>query len=95
MKKVLLVALAVTVFAGLVIAQNAGFTVAANDSIGAVLTKQTGKSVTLKLASGEELSGTVRVAGSNVVHLEKLSGKEFYDAAVDVDEIAAVIVRAR
>lgn len=51
--------------------------------------------MTLKLDSGEELTGTLRTVGNHVAHLEKLAGKDFFDAVVDVEEVAAVIVRAR
>jgi hypothetical protein len=68
--------------------------VGADDSLQVVLSRHVGKQVTLKLDSGEELTGTVRVAG-RTVHLEQLSGREFFDAAVDVEEVAAVVVRVR
>jgi hypothetical protein len=32
---------------------------------------------------------------AGLVHLEKLSGREFYDALVHIDRIDAVIVRMR
>ncbi len=77
------------------VADDVKFSVGKDDTIRTVLSKQTGKRVTLKLDSGEELSGTVRSAGERVVHLEELSGKDFYDAVIDLEEIAAVIVRVR
>ena len=49
----------------------------------------------LELDSGEEPGGTVRTVGDHVVHVEKVTGKEFYDAVVDLDEVAAVILRVR
>ena len=76
------------------VAQNAGFAVGGNDTLRTVLGRQIGKPVTLELVSGDELTGVVRSAGA-VVHLEQLAGKEFYDAAVDVDKVAAVVVRVR
>lgn len=54
-----------------------------------------GKVVTLQLASGKELTGTVAKLGEHLVQLSRLSGREFYDAAVVYDHIEAVIVKVR
>jgi len=59
------------------------------------LERQMGKSVTLKLDSGQELSGIVKEVGNNMVYLAKLRGKEFYDALIRIDRITAVVFRAR
>jgi len=77
------------------VAQEAKMSIVNEDTIRTVLTKQVGKQVTLKLDSGEELGGIVRTVGDHVVHIEKISGKEFFDAIVDLDEVAAVILRVR
>ena len=77
------------------VAQEAKMSIVNEDTIRTVLTKQVGKQVTLKLDSGEELGGVVRTVGEHVVHVEKISGKEFFDAIVDLDEVAAVILRVR
>lgn len=65
------------------------------DTIKSILSRQTGKQVKLRLKGGEEIGGVVTKVGDNVVHVSELSGKEFYDAAVSLDAIGAVIVRAR
>ena len=77
------------------VAQEAKMSIVNEDTIRTVLSKQVSKQVTLKLDSGEELSGIVRTVGEHVVHVEKISGKEFFDAVVDLDEVAAVILRVR
>jgi len=69
--------------------------VIAGETIRTVLSQRLAKPVTLQLDSGEELTGLVRSVGDRVVQLEKLAGREFYDAYVDLEEVAAVIVRAR
>ncbi len=51
--------------------------------------------VTLKLSSGEELTGTLKAAGNALVHLNQLAGREYFDAAIPVERIEAVIVRIR
>jgi hypothetical protein len=86
---------AILLLGSMIFAQEPKLSVGKDDTIRSVLSKYAGKRVTVKLDCGEELSGVVRSVGDNVVHLEELGGKEFYDAVVDLDEIAAVIVRAR
>ena len=54
---------------------------------------QSGKRVKVKLASGQDLEGQVEKVGANAVVLTQLSGMEFYDATVRLDQVAAVIVR--
>lgn len=65
------------------------------DTIRTVLASHAGERVTLKLESGDEMTGKVGTVGDHVVHLSELSGKEFYDAVVDLDQVAAVILRVR
>jgi hypothetical protein len=60
-----------------------------------VLRARAGKPVTLLLRSGKEYGGTVGdVRGQSVV-LKAISGKEFYDALVRIDDISAVEIRNR
>jgi hypothetical protein len=59
------------------------------------LEQQTGKRVKLKLVSGQDLEGKVSRVGSQAVVITELSGMEFFDATVRVDQIASVIVRVR
>ena len=47
------------------------------------------------LTTGQELSGVVSSVGDKVVHLSELSGREFFDAAVSLEHIRAVVVRVR
>jgi hypothetical protein len=69
--------------------------VGSDATIEKILTAQQGKVVTLKIAGSEELTGKVKIATPEVVHLSELSGKEFFDAAVSTKSITAVIVRTR
>ena len=61
----------------------------------ALLTDSIGKRVVLRLESSEEMEGTVTTVGDNLVHLSKLSKRDFFDAFVSIDRISAVIIRAR
>ena len=65
------------------------------DTIEKVLTAQKGKKVTIRLGSGEDLSGTVKEVNGSLVQLSGLSGKEFYDAVIATQRIAAVIIRTQ
>ena len=51
--------------------------------------------MTLRLVSGDELTGTVRLVSPQLVQLGELASREFYDAAVATKSITAVIVRTR
>jgi hypothetical protein len=54
-----------------------------------------GKTATVYLASGQSMTGIVKDVKDNVLHLEKISQKEFYDALVRVDLISAIDARVR
>lgn len=64
-------------------------------TVEAALAAQQGKRVTLRLESGEELTGVLAEVGDKAVRLAELSGKEFFDAVVRVEDISAVIYRAK
>ena len=64
-----------------------------DDTPATVLTRQVGQKVEIKLKSGEALGGTVKAVGTKSVHLAAITGREFYDAVVLVEDISAVIVR--
>ena len=65
------------------------------DAIRHMLEQQTGKRVKLKLMSGQDLEGKVAKVGNQAVTLIELTGMEFFDATVRVDQVAAVIVKVR
>ena len=54
-----------------------------------------GKKVTLTLDSGKVLTGIVKEIGNHLIHLEKLDGKEFFDALIRTEEISAIETRFR
>lgn len=59
------------------------------------LEKVVGKTVTLRLISGEDVSGVVEAVGPTVVRVGQLTGKEYYAAVVVIDRISALIYRAK
>jgi hypothetical protein len=59
------------------------------------LKSRVGKTVTLHLASGTSISGSIGEVRDHEVILKSLSGREFSDALVRIDVIEAVETRAR
>ena len=66
-----------------------------DDTVKTLLERQVGKSVELRMKSGEKVAGKLEKVGDKLVHLSQLAGAEFYDAAVELDSISAVVVRAK
>ena len=74
-------------------AQAQDLNVSANDTLQSVLTAQKGKRVTLRVSGGQEITGVMREATAKLVVLGGLTGREFFDAAVPLEKVEAVIVR--
>lgn len=51
--------------------------------------------VEIYLRNGAKFEGTVQSISNYNVVLAKLSGREFYDAIIKIDEISAIVARAR
>ena len=69
--------------------------ISASDTTQSVITAQKGKRVTLRLRSGQELTGTVRESNAKLVVLAAVSGRESFDAVVSLDAVEAVLVRTK
>ena len=54
-----------------------------------------GKTVTVYLATGQTIIGTVNDVKGNLLHLTKLSQKDFFDALIAIDRISAIDTRVR
>jgi len=76
-------------------AQDAKLEVRSSDTVRTVLERQVGKRVSVVLTTGPELAGVVTSVGDKVVHLSELTGREFFDAVVNLDQVGAVVIRAR
>jgi len=76
-------------------AEDAGITLKQDSTIRDVLTAQVGKRAAIRLDSNDEIEGTIVKVGDGLVHIAKLSGKDFYDSVVRIDRISAVRMRAR
>jgi hypothetical protein len=70
-------------------------TISAGDSTQSVISAQKGKRVTLRLRSGQELTGTVREATAKLVVLGGLTGREFFDAVIPLEAVEAVLLRTK
>lgn len=66
-----------------------------NDTLHSVLEHQVGKPVELRMKSGEKMGGKLEKVTDRLVHLSQLTDADFSDAAVEIDSIAAVVVRVR
>jgi hypothetical protein len=76
-----------------ILAQTAQVDLNSPDGIRQTLEANLKKRVRVKLLSGQDLEGQVAQIGSHAVLLTELTGMDFFDATVRLDQIAAVIVR--
>ncbi len=91
--RLLLVGLLCFAFAGQVLAQEVK--ISASDNTQSVITAQKSKRVTLRLRSGQELTGTVRESTATLVVLGAITGREFFDAVIPIDTVEAVLIRTK
>jgi hypothetical protein len=54
-----------------------------------------GKDVIVHLRSGKTVEGYAKSVGNGLVHLEKIAGRDFYDALIRIDEVSAIEVKFR
>ena len=92
MKKVLAIMLVGFACAGVYAAE---LKVSASDTLETVLAAQKGKKVTVKLRSGQEMTGTVTLASARLLQLAAPTGKDFFDAVIPLEAIEAVFVRTK
>jgi hypothetical protein len=67
----------------------------ASDTVRSILEHQVGKPVELRMKSGEKMGGKLEKVTDKLIHLSQLTDADFYDAAIEIDSIAAVVVRVR
>jgi hypothetical protein len=65
------------------------------DNMHAVLERQSGKVVEVRLKNGDKISGKVADVGDKLLHISQITGQEFFDAFIDVKDVTAVIYKAR
>ena len=54
-----------------------------------------GKTIEIQLKTGGQLTGKLSEIGTQTILLKELRGKEYYDALIVIDDITAVIFKAR
>ena len=54
-----------------------------------------GRDVYVHLRSGKTIQGYVKSVGDHFLHLERLAGKDFFDALVRIDDIEAMEAKFR
>jgi hypothetical protein len=64
-----------------------------NATVLSILQSSTGKTVELRLNSGEKIGGKVEQVNDNLVLLSHLTGAEFFDGFVNLKDISAVVIR--
>jgi hypothetical protein len=65
-----------------------------NGTMPSVLQGNTGKTVELRLSSGEKIGGKVEQVNDNLVLLSHITGAEFFDGFVNLKDISAVVIRS-
>jgi hypothetical protein len=58
-----------------------------------ILDRSVGRVVTLHLASGQEITGTVMYVGDRAVQLSRLAGRDLFDAVVMLGRVDAVLYK--
>ncbi len=76
-------------------AQEQKFEIRTGESVKTVLDDAVGKTVTLLMVSGQELTGTVAKVGDHAVQLSRLSGRDYYDGVVLLERVDGVILKVR
>ena len=80
-------------FVSLTRAQGSQVDLNAAEVIRQTIEANAGKRVKLRLVSGQDIDGQVAKVGVHAVLLTELTGAEFFDATVRLDQVAAVIAR--
>ena len=66
-----------------------------NSSLADNLKSLIGKKVYVTLDSGKTFAGFVKEVGNHLIHLEKLEGKDYFDALLRIENISAIDTRFR
>ena len=61
-----------------------------NSSLADNLKSLVGKKVSVTIVSGKTISGFIKEVGPHLIHLEKLEGKDYFDALIRIENISAI-----
>jgi hypothetical protein len=81
--------------APLAFSEESGFQFGKDNSLQTNLLQFKGKTIEIHFKSGGQLVGKLSEVGTQSILLKELHGKEYYDALIVIDDIAAVIFKAR
>jgi len=73
----------------------AELSIKSGDSIQKVLEDYKGKRITVRMNGNDELTGKVRAVTKDLLHLGELTGRDFFDAIIEISRISVVIVRVK
>jgi small nuclear ribonucleoprotein (snRNP)-like protein len=76
-------------------AQEQKFEIRAGESVKTLLDEAVGKTVTLLMSSGQEVTGTVAKVGDHAVQLTRLSGRDYFDGVILLERVDGVILKIR
>jgi hypothetical protein len=54
-----------------------------------------GKDLFVHLRSGKTVQGYIKSVGNGLLHMEKLAGRDFYDALIRIEDISAIEAKFR
>ncbi|MEJ2545368.1 MAG: hypothetical protein P8Y99_14970 [Calditrichaceae bacterium] len=66
-----------------------------NASIADNLKSLLGKQIYVTLDSGKTFAGFIKEIGNQLLHLEKLQDKDYFDALIKIEDISAIDTRFR
>ena len=72
-----------------------GISYSVNSSLSDNLKSLIGKKVYVTLNSGKTFTGFVKEVGNHLMHLEKLEGKDYFDALLRIEDISAIDTKFR
>ena len=73
----------------------AEFNLKSGDSIQKLLEEYKGKRVAVRIQGNDELTGKVKSVTKDLLHLAELTGRDYFDAVIDINKISAIIVRVK
>lgn len=99
MRRMIVAVLMISIFCSMmaleVFAAEGAFELNSGYGVKDFLSAQVGKRVSVRTDAGETLEGTVTKVGDHLLHLSKLTGKDFYDAIVRIDKISSMTIRVK
>ena len=66
-----------------------------NDTMQALLQRQVGQAVELRMTSGEKIGGKLEKVTEKLVYLSQITGVEYFGGVVVIEHVAALVVRTK